>query len=206
MKSLQPKRKVSLFTKEKCLNNLDLTKLKKRKWNLLKSTIRNKRIQIRPDQKKYRSRYKVELKQKIKYFYGAILTYQLKNIYKKFSKNKNSVNKTEDFLLHLESRLNTVVYRLNFGRSIFHCDQYIRDGVFSVNGKKITSKNYHLKPGDIISLNKRNVKVYQRKIPKHLEINSKLKMGVFIQKPQHISDLYFPFYMDFQTLSEILTK
>ncbi len=23
---------------------------------------------------------------------------------------------------------------------------------------------------------------------------------------QHISDLYFPFYMDFQTLSEILTK
>ena len=206
MKSLQPKRKVSLFTKEKCLNNLDLTKLKKRKWNLLKSTIRNKRIQIRPDQKKYRSRYKVELKQKIKYFYGCILTYQLKNIYKKFSSNKNSVNKTEDFILHLESRLNTVVYRLNFGRSIFQCDQYIRNGVFNVNGKTVTSKNYHLKPGDIISLNKKNIKVYQRKIPKHLEFNSKLKMGIFIQKPQSISELSYPFYMDFQTLSEILTK
>ncbi|WP_204086356.1 30S ribosomal protein S4 [Candidatus Karelsulcia muelleri] len=104
-----------------------------------------------------KSNYYIQLleKQKIKYLYG-ILEKQFRKIFEKASKKKGI---TGEILLQLcESRLDNVVYRLNFAPTRPGARQLVTHRHILVNGKMVNIPSFTLKPGDIISL-KENFKI-----------------------------------------------
>ncbi|MGX7638290.1 30S ribosomal protein S4 [Candidatus Karelsulcia muelleri] len=105
-----------------------------------------------------KSNYYIQLleKQKIKYLYG-ILEKQFRKIFEKASKKKGI---TGEILLQLcESRLDNVVYRLNFAPTRPSARQLVTHRHILVNGKIVNIPSFTLKPGDIISV-KENLKIY----------------------------------------------
>ncbi|MGX7592901.1 30S ribosomal protein S4 [Candidatus Karelsulcia muelleri] len=104
-----------------------------------------------------KSNYYIQLleKQKIKYLYG-ILEKQFRKIFEKASKKKGI---TGEILLQLcESRLDNVVYRLNFAPTRPGARQLVTHRHILVNGKIVNIPSFTLKPGDIISV-KENLKI-----------------------------------------------
>ncbi|MGX7593470.1 30S ribosomal protein S4 [Candidatus Karelsulcia muelleri] len=98
-----------------------------------------------------KSNYYIQLleKQKIKYLYG-ILEKQFRKIFEKASKKKGI---TGEILLQLcESRLDNVVYRLNFAHTRPGARQLVTHRHILVNGKIVNIPSFTLKPGDIISV------------------------------------------------------
>ncbi|MGX7593183.1 30S ribosomal protein S4 [Candidatus Karelsulcia muelleri] len=103
------------------------------------------------------SNYSIQLleKQKIKSLYG-ILEKQFRKIFEKASKKKGI---TGEILLQLcESRLDNVVYRLNFAPTRAGARQLVTHRHILVNGKIVNIPSFTLKPGDIISV-KDNLKL-----------------------------------------------
>jgi small subunit ribosomal protein S4 len=56
----------------------------------------------------------------------------------------------------LECRLDNLVYRIGFGRSIRASRQLVNHGHILVNGKKLDIPSYSCKPGDVISLREKS--------------------------------------------------
>jgi small subunit ribosomal protein S4 len=52
----------------------------------------------------------------------------------------------------LEMRLDNVVYRLGWGKSIKHARQLVNHGHFTVNGKKVDIPSYNVKVNDVIAV------------------------------------------------------
>lgn len=95
------------------------------------------------------SQYSVRLKekQKLRFFYG-ITEAQLLNYLRRAKKRKGSLGRT--LLTLLEMRLDNVVFRLCFARTICFARQLITHGHIVVNGVKVSSPGYSCKPNDII--------------------------------------------------------
>lgn len=79
---------------------------------------------------------------------------------KQFSRYyKRAVKTTEitgDAMLRmLETRLDTVVLRANFARTIMQARQCVSHAHFLVNGKKLNISSYEVKVGDVISIKER---------------------------------------------------
>ena len=58
----------------------------------------------------------------------------------------------ENFLRLLESRLDSLVYRIGFATTRKGARQLVNHGHITVNGKKVDIPSYRCKPGDIISV------------------------------------------------------
>lgn len=94
-------------------------------------------------------------KQRLRFQYN-ISEKQLRNYYHKASKKSGS---TPDNLIHLlESRLDALVLRAGFARSIFAARQFVGHGHVQVNGKKVNIPSYGVKPGDVISIREKSKK------------------------------------------------
>ncbi len=91
-------------------------------------------------------------KQKVKKIYGLTET-QLKNYFQKAIKSKETTG--EVLLQMLESRLDNLVRRLGFVASRNLARQLVTHGHVLVDGKKVNKPSYQLKPGQIISLDKK---------------------------------------------------
>lgn len=88
-------------------------------------------------------------KQKLRYQYN-VSEKQLRRAYAKASASHGS---TPDVLIQvLESRLDSIVLRAGFARSIFAARQYVGHGHFLVNGKKVDIPSYQVKVGDEIEV------------------------------------------------------
>ena len=82
----------------------------------------------------------------------------------------------------LESRLDTVVYRLGFAASQAQARQLVRHGHFLVNGRRVTIPSYLLKPGDVVEARERSRELHiiqaalesakKRSIPSWLELDA----------------------------------
>lgn len=166
------------------------------------ASIRNKKIKFNPDNiknNKYKSEYNNRLftKQILKKYYGKINEKQFNNIYN--NALRLSGKSSENLLILLERRLDSVVYRLNFGPTIFSARQLIIHGHILVNNKKVTIPSFLVKVGDVISIdtsmksmvynnminyisickNKLNFKP----VPSYLEVNYKILSGILICTP-----------------------
>ncbi|MCC5847948.1 MAG: 30S ribosomal protein S4 [Verrucomicrobia bacterium] len=87
-------------------------------------------------------------KQRIRFQYN-MSEKQLRLAYEKAARSQDP---TPEVLIQLlESRLDTVVLRAGFARSIFAARQYVNHGHFLVNGKKVDIPSYHVKVGDVIT-------------------------------------------------------
>lgn len=88
-------------------------------------------------------------KQKVRFMYGLNE--------KQFRKTFNEAGKMkgvhgENFLKLLESRLDSLVYRLGFATTRKGARQLVNHGHITVNGKKVDIPSYRVKPGDVISV------------------------------------------------------
>jgi len=103
------------------------------------------------------SDYNIQLreKQKVKRVYG-VLEKQFR-IYYKEAERKLGITGV-NLLRILESRLDNVVYRMNFAGSRKQARQLISHGHVFVNGKKITIASYLLREGDELSIKERTRK------------------------------------------------
>ena len=88
-------------------------------------------------------------KQKLRGFYG-ISEKQLRIAYQKA---KTGTGQAGDKLFQsLEVRLDALVYRAGFAKTIFAAKQYINHGHILVDGKRVDRSSYQLKEGQTISI------------------------------------------------------
>jgi len=92
-------------------------------------------------------------KQKLRFMYGMTE----KQFRLTFEKAKNTRGVTgEIFLQMLESRLDSVIYRLGFAKSRAAARQFVGHGHIMVNGKKTDISSFMVKEGDEIEVRERS--------------------------------------------------
>lgn len=117
------------------------------------------------------SEFKLQLaeKQKIRFSYG-LSEKQMKSTVTGALVNKKSGSVTEQIVKKLESRLDNVVYRLDFAPSRIMARQLIGHGHFLVNGRKVTICSFAARPGDVIT-----IKESSKSIPLFKDLSNVLK-------------------------------
>ena len=97
------------------------------------------------------SEYGTQLKekQKAKFIYG-VLEKPFRNYYERANRMKGMTG--ENLMILLESRLDSVVFRLGFARTRREARQVVTHKHVLVNGKKINIPSYLVKAGDVIEL------------------------------------------------------
>lgn len=83
-------------------------------------------------------------KQRLRFQYN-LTEHQLRKTYKEANRIDGST--PDNFIVLLETRLDAVVLRAGFARSIFAARQYVKHGHFLVNGKPVDIPSYQLKVG-----------------------------------------------------------
>jgi small subunit ribosomal protein S4 len=134
-------------------------------------------------------------KQKVRRIYG-VLERQFRKIYAEADRRKGITG--ENLLQLLESRLDTVAYRMGFGASRTEARQIVRHNGVLVNGKRVNIPSFQLRQGDVVEVVEKaraqlRIKgaveaAEQRGFPEWLEVDVKAMKGVFKSAPQR-SDL-----------------
>lgn len=88
-------------------------------------------------------------KQKVRRIYG-LLERQFRKVYAEASRSKGVTG--ERLLQILETRLDTVAYRMGFGSSRTEARQIVRHNGILVNGKRVNIPSYQVRPGDAIEV------------------------------------------------------
>ena len=129
-------------------------------------------------------------KQKVRRTYG-ILERQFRLIYAEAARSKGVTG--ERLLQILESRLDTVVYRMGFGASRTEARQIVRHNGILVNGKRVNIPSYPVSPGDVIEVAgkaKAQLRIKaaseaaeSRGLPEWMEVDIKGLKGTFKNTP-----------------------
>ena len=129
-------------------------------------------------------------KQKMRRIYG-ILERQFRRIYAEASRSKGVTG--ERLLQLLETRLDTVAYRMGFGASRSEARQVVRHNGVLVNGRRVNIPSYQVRPGDVIEITikaKEQLRIKaaaeaaeSRGIPEWLEVDTKGLKGTFKANP-----------------------
>jgi small subunit ribosomal protein S4 len=129
-------------------------------------------------------------KQKIRRIYG-VLEKQFRKTFASAEQKKGQTG--ENLLRLLESRLDSITYRMGFGASRAEARQLVRHNGILVNGKRVNIPSYSLRPGDVVQLTdaargqlrtKAAVEAAEsRGFPEWLEVNAKEGKGVFKALP-----------------------
>jgi small subunit ribosomal protein S4 len=104
------------------------------------------------------SEYGIQLreKQKVRRLYG-ILEKQFRLTYAKAAKKKGKTG--ENLLILLERRLDNIVYRMGFGRSLAEARQLVKHSHVLVNGKKCDIPSAVVKIEDVIEVRDKSKKI-----------------------------------------------
>ena len=151
-------------------NKTKLLKFKKKKWKLTKNAYAKKfkwyqKYKVN-DQSMYLAvKYAISgnkylhyfrnsnvHKKNLQLFYGILSKRKFKNQLKYLKKKKKFKLHTLELIKFFESRLDSVIFRAKFSKSIQDAQQLILHGKILVNKKIIKSISYFLKPWDIISV------------------------------------------------------
>jgi small subunit ribosomal protein S4 len=134
-------------------------------------------------------------KQKIRRIYG-VLERQFRLVYKAAESRRGVTG--ENLLGLLESRLDTVCYRMGFGASRTEARQVVRHNGIKVNGKRVNIPSYQVKAGDVVEVSERaknhlRIKgateaAESRGFPEWVEVDIKGLKGTYKSMPQR-SDL-----------------
>ena len=139
------------------------------------------------------SGYGVQLreKQKVRRIYG-LLERQFRKVYHAAERAKGITG--ESLLQLLESRLDTVSYRMGFGSSRTEARQIVRHNGILVNGRRVSIPSFQCRPGDVIEVAQKAKDQLRikgaveaaegRGFPAWLEVDSKALKGKFKAKPQ----------------------
>lgn len=140
-----------------------------------------------------KSDYGVQLeeKQKLKACYGMLSETQVINAFKESVKEEG--NTAELFMEKLECRLDNIVYRLKFSRTIFGAQQLVSHGHILVNGKKVDRRSFRVRPGMEITIKEKSRKIKSvnealelasQNVPEYLSLEKDKFSGKLMMKPQ----------------------
>ena len=134
-------------------------------------------------------------KQKLRRIYG-VLERQFRKTYFEADRRKGITG--ENLLFILESRLDSLAYRMGFGISRSEARQVVRHNAILVNGRRVNIPSFQCRPGDVIEVASRakdqlRIKAAaeaaeSRSIPEWLEVDVKALKGTFKSLPAR-SDL-----------------
>ena len=139
--------------------------------------------------RKKQSEYGLQLneKQKVKFIYG-VLEKQFRKYYVMATKKQGITG--EMLLQILETRLDTVVFRLGLANTRREARQIVNHGHITVNGQKVDIPSYLVKPGDVIAVrekSKNSVRIKEivetnanRVVPKWLSMDKNTLTGKVI--------------------------
>jgi small subunit ribosomal protein S4 len=129
-------------------------------------------------------------KQKVRHIYG-LLERQFRKTYAEAARSKGVTG--ERLLQLLESRLDSVVYRMGFGASRAEARQVVRHNAITVNGKRVNIPSYQVRPGDVVEVTgkaKEQLRVKaaaeaaaSRGVPEWMEVDAKGLKGTFKALP-----------------------
>jgi small subunit ribosomal protein S4 len=151
-------------------------------------------------------------KQTLKGYYGNVSEKQFRNIYKEAIARKGDTS--ENFVGLLESRLDVVVYRMNFVPTIFASRQFVNHKHVTVNGKTVNIPSYKVKAGDVIEVKEASKQIpivieategLKRPLPDYIEADLKARKGKFIRKPI-FSEVPFPFKAEVNLVIEFYSR
>jgi small subunit ribosomal protein S4 len=129
-------------------------------------------------------------KQKIRKIYG-VLERQFRKTYAEASRSKGVTG--ERLLQLLETRLDSVAFRMGFGASRTESRQLVRHNGIHVNGKRVNIPSYQVRPGDVVEVAEKakaqlRVKAAveaaeSRGVPEWMEVDAKALKGTFKALP-----------------------
>lgn len=160
------------------------------------------------------SDYGVQLraKQKLKGYYGNIGERQFLKIYKKATHIHGDTS--ENLVGLLESRLDSIVYRMKLAPTPFSSRQFINHGHIYINGSRVNIPSYRVRLGDEISITdrmKKNIVVQlalgsnEREVPQYIQMNQETLSGKLINIPK-LSDIPYPTQMDPNLVVEFYSR
>jgi small subunit ribosomal protein S4 len=129
-------------------------------------------------------------KQKLRRIYG-VLERQFRKTYAQADRRKGITG--ENLLAILESRLDSLAYRMGFGISRSEARQVVRHNAILVNGRRVNIPSFQCRPGDVIEVASRAKEQLRikasaeaaaaRSIPEWLEVDAKALKGTFKSLP-----------------------
>ncbi|MFZ2619870.1 MAG: 30S ribosomal protein S4 [Alphaproteobacteria bacterium] len=151
-------------------------------------------------------------KQKLKGYYANINERQFRKIFAEATRLKG--DNSENLVGLLESRLDTIVYRLNFVATVHAARQLVNHKHVLVNGRIVNISSYRCKPGDIIQLRDKAkamavvmacVQKMEREVPEYLSFDPKEMVGTYVRKPV-LDDVPFPVQMNPNLVVEFYSR
>lgn len=121
------------------------------KWTIARRYIRPYARRRGAAKRQYREVFYA--KQRLRVFYGKVSETSFRKFFKNYSGNINTRNGA--FFAALERRLDMVVFRMRFLPTIYACNQFVHHQGVLVNGKLENSANSLVRPGDVISINRK---------------------------------------------------
>ena len=185
-------------------------------WGRAKSPI-NKR-EYGPGQhgqrRKKPSDYGVQLmaKQKLKGYYGNISERQFRKYYAEALRRKG--DNGENLIGILESRLDTIVYRMKFVPTVFAARQFVSHGHVSVNGKRVTVPSYMIQVGDKIEVRSKSKELgvlkeatesAERDVPDYIDVDHSKYAGELKRTPG-LKDVPYPVQMEPNLVIEFYSR
>jgi small subunit ribosomal protein S4 len=164
--------------------------------------------------KKKPTEYGIQLlaKQKLKGYYGNLTERQFRSIFQKAAQMRGDTS--QNIIALLESRLDAVVYRMKFARTVFAARQLISHGHVLVNGKCVNIASCKINAGDAIEIrgkSKTNVSILEavqvadRDIPAYMEVDHKSLKGAYIHVPK-LEDVPYPVVMEPNIVIEFYSR
>lgn len=134
--------------------------------------------------------YKTQLveKQRLRFTYNI----SEKDMARVFRDANSLEGSTGDWIMViLESRLDAVIYRMGFARTMFAARQYVAHGHFLVNGKRNFTPSRRVKAGDVIEVRERSkthvqiVEAIQNapEAPAYLSVDKTKMQGKMVSRP-----------------------
>jgi ribosomal protein S4 len=128
-------------------------------------------------------------------YYGDFTIKKFKQYLKRI--NTRRIDYASKIIFLLESRLDILLYRLNFFKNPREARNFIKSKKILLNNNIINKLNYQLYINDVIDLNSKYKKYFFKRIkyrlkkkqilfnyPKYLEINYKIMKSIFILYPK----------------------
>jgi small subunit ribosomal protein S4 len=140
-------------------------------------------------------------KQKLRGYYANITERQFRKIYTEASRRKGDTG--ENLIGLLESRLDTVVYRMGLVATPFAARQFVSHGHVRVNGKKVNIPSYNVQEGDVIEIKEKSKQMAvvmemianpERSVPEYIEFDNKEMKAKFVRVPK-LAEVPYPTVM-----------
>lgn len=151
-------------------------------------------------------------KQKLKGYYGNISERQFRNIYKEAARRRGDTG--ENLIGLLETRLDTLVYRLGLAQTVFAARQLVSHGHIRLNGKKANIPSMRVNDGDEIAVREKSKQMTvildalqhpERQVPEYLEFNQTEMKAKLLRTPK-LMEVPYPTIMQPNLIIEFYSR